>query len=101
MVLGGLWHGARWSFVVWGALHGSYLMVHRKRPANPHHHPWQQRKVGVRGTLTLDKLPPALLALPATLLPVRHNRAAVPQAQTAFPLASGLLPSRRLCPDLG
>ena len=28
MVLGGLWHGASWSFVVWGALHGSYLMVH-------------------------------------------------------------------------
>jgi len=28
MVLGGLWHGANWSFVVWGALHGGYLMVH-------------------------------------------------------------------------
>lgn len=27
MVLGGLWHGASWSFVVWGALHGVYLMV--------------------------------------------------------------------------
>ena len=27
MVLGGLWHGAGWSFVVWGALHGAYLMV--------------------------------------------------------------------------
>lgn len=27
MVLGGLWHGASWSFVLWGALHGSYLMV--------------------------------------------------------------------------
>ena len=22
MVLGGLWHGANWTFVVWGALHG-------------------------------------------------------------------------------
>jgi alginate O-acetyltransferase complex protein AlgI len=28
MVLGGLWHGASWSFVVWGALHGAYLMIH-------------------------------------------------------------------------
>lgn len=28
MVLGGLWHGANWSFVVWGALHGTYLMAH-------------------------------------------------------------------------
>jgi D-alanyl-lipoteichoic acid acyltransferase DltB (MBOAT superfamily) len=27
MVLGGLWHGASWTFVVWGALHGSYLLV--------------------------------------------------------------------------
>jgi alginate O-acetyltransferase complex protein AlgI len=27
MVLGGLWHGAGWTFVVWGALHGLYLMV--------------------------------------------------------------------------
>ncbi|OSZ73280.1 MBOAT family protein [Hydrogenophaga sp. IBVHS1] len=27
MVLGGLWHGAGWTFVAWGALHGLYLMV--------------------------------------------------------------------------
>jgi D-alanyl-lipoteichoic acid acyltransferase DltB (MBOAT superfamily) len=36
MVLGGLWHGAGWTFVVWGALHGLYLVVH---------HAW----VGLRG----------------------------------------------------
>lgn len=28
MLLGGLWHGAAWSFVVWGGLHGLYLIVH-------------------------------------------------------------------------
>jgi alginate O-acetyltransferase complex protein AlgI len=27
MVLGGLWHGANWTFVLWGALHGSMLLV--------------------------------------------------------------------------
>ena len=27
MLLGGLWHGAGWTFVVWGALHGVYLAV--------------------------------------------------------------------------
>jgi alginate O-acetyltransferase complex protein AlgI len=27
MVLGGLWHGASWSFVLWGALHGAYLVA--------------------------------------------------------------------------
>jgi alginate O-acetyltransferase complex protein AlgI len=29
MTLGGLWHGASWSFVVWGLLHGLFLVVHR------------------------------------------------------------------------
>ncbi len=29
MLLGGLWHGASWTFVVWGALHGLYLMLHQ------------------------------------------------------------------------
>ena len=29
MLLGGLWHGASWNFVVWGGLHGLYLVVHR------------------------------------------------------------------------
>ncbi len=27
MVLGGLWHGAGWNFVVWGGLHGLYLII--------------------------------------------------------------------------
>ncbi len=27
MLLGGLWHGANWTFVVWGALHGTYLAI--------------------------------------------------------------------------
>jgi alginate O-acetyltransferase complex protein AlgI len=30
MLLGGLWHGAAWTFVVWGGLHGLYLLVHRR-----------------------------------------------------------------------
>ncbi len=29
MLLGGLWHGAAWTFVVWGGLHGLYLGVER------------------------------------------------------------------------
>jgi alginate O-acetyltransferase complex protein AlgI len=27
MVLGGLWHGANWTFLIWGALHGAFLTV--------------------------------------------------------------------------
>lgn len=29
MLLGGLWHGASWTFVAWGALHGIALAVHK------------------------------------------------------------------------
>jgi len=29
MLLGGLWHGASWTFVAWGGLHGLYLAVER------------------------------------------------------------------------
>ncbi len=29
MLLGGLWHGAGWTFVIWGGLHGTFLIVER------------------------------------------------------------------------
>ncbi|MGA2055432.1 MAG: MBOAT family protein [Bradyrhizobium sp.] len=29
MLLGGLWHGAGWNFLIWGGLHGLYLCVNR------------------------------------------------------------------------
>ncbi|MDF1587059.1 MBOAT family O-acyltransferase [Marinimicrococcus flavescens] len=35
MLIGGLWHGAAWTFVAWGALHGLYLVVN---------HAWQVRR---------------------------------------------------------
>ena len=39
-VLGGLWHGPTWMFVIWGALHGGALALHRlwkgfRRPLSP------------------------------------------------------------------
>lgn len=37
MLLGGLWHGAAWTFIAWGAFHGALLAAHRylseRRPA--------------------------------------------------------------------
>jgi D-alanyl-lipoteichoic acid acyltransferase DltB (MBOAT superfamily) len=38
MLLGGLWHGAAWTYVVWGGLHGAYLTVN---------HSWRQFAVKV------------------------------------------------------
>lgn len=29
MLLGGLWHGAAWTFVIWGGIHGLWLALHR------------------------------------------------------------------------
>jgi D-alanyl-lipoteichoic acid acyltransferase DltB (MBOAT superfamily) len=29
MLLGGLWHGASWRFIIWGALHGAALAFHK------------------------------------------------------------------------
>jgi alginate O-acetyltransferase complex protein AlgI len=37
MLLGGLWHGAGWNFLIWGGLHGLYLCVN---------HLWQAWRVG-------------------------------------------------------
>ncbi|MCB0207884.1 MAG: MBOAT family protein [Anaerolineae bacterium] len=59
MLLGGLWHGAAWSFVVWGGLHGLYLIGHRLLTQNqkfteksPTDWDWQ-RVVGVVVTFHL------------------------------------------------
>jgi len=30
MILGGIWHGANWTFVIWGVIHGGVLAFHRR-----------------------------------------------------------------------
>lgn len=55
MLLGGLWHGAGWSFVVWGGLHGCYLAVN---------HAWQT--VGQR--MGFGRVGPATLRRLVSLL---------------------------------
>ena len=46
MLLGGLWHGAGWTFVIWGGLHGVYLIAA---------HGWR----AIRGQPAGDAAPPA------------------------------------------
>ena len=42
MLLGGLWHGASWNFVIWGGLHGSVLALERACK------PWRLRVLPAR-----------------------------------------------------
>jgi alginate O-acetyltransferase complex protein AlgI len=55
MLLGGLWHGASWTFVIWGALHGAYLCVN---------HAWNYLK----SKSTVAGVVSALLSVPLTFL---------------------------------
>ena len=48
MLLGGLWHGAGWTFVLWGGLHGTYLLVN---------HAW---RASVAGAGRAPRVPAAL-----------------------------------------
>jgi alginate O-acetyltransferase complex protein AlgI len=47
MLLGGLWHGASWTFVVWGAYHGLLLSVHRAFGARWDALPATVRQIGM------------------------------------------------------
>jgi D-alanyl-lipoteichoic acid acyltransferase DltB (MBOAT superfamily) len=48
MALGGLWHGAKWTFLIWGALHGGVLAIERLwREWRPHQWPALPRPLGV------------------------------------------------------
>ena len=56
MLLGGLWHGANWTFVIWGGLHGLYLVVN---------HAWQSL---VADSLQLEGMSARAYKLAAMLL---------------------------------
>lgn len=58
MLLGGLWHGAAWTFVIWGALHGAYLCIY---------HAWAEI-VKVRRTNTFTALASVALTFAAVVI---------------------------------
>jgi alginate O-acetyltransferase complex protein AlgI len=54
MLLGGLWHGAGWTFLIWGGLHGLYLVVNHRW--KDHKHRWPDSAVGRAGAWGLTFL---------------------------------------------
>jgi alginate O-acetyltransferase complex protein AlgI len=46
MLLGGLWHGAGWTYVAWGALHGAYLVINHGWRAVRQRLAWRLGAVG-------------------------------------------------------
>ncbi|AFY65406.1 MBOAT family protein [Geitlerinema sp. PCC 7407] len=62
MVLAGIWHGAAWGFIVWGALHGVALAVHRLTDAHAKGSPWAQAFwASLPGTLVAWSLTQAMV----------------------------------------
>lgn len=103
MLLGGLWHGAAWNFVLWGGLHGMYLVVQRSFPL--------QLPVFVGRTLTLLAVvvawvPFRATGLDATVAILRgmagYNGIALPQMVVqAFPPLAAIATPVPLLPFLG
>ncbi len=103
MLLGGLWHGAAWNFVLWGALHGLYLLVQRWFP-------WKLPSFATRAftllAVVIAWVPFRASGLPATLAMLRgmagRNGIALPQMIVhAFPPLAAIATPVPLLPYLG
>jgi hypothetical protein len=81
MLLGGFWHGAGWTFLLWGALHGTYLMVN---------HYWAQlnERTRIPGAALFMGWGGRLVTFLAVLVSWIFFRAANPEE--AFRLLAGL-----------
>lgn len=81
MLLGGLWHGASWIFVLWGGLHGAYLSVERwLRHRSAHDNEESPPRPEILLTLV------TFLIVTLTWIPFR-----APDLDTAASMVSGLL----------
>jgi D-alanyl-lipoteichoic acid acyltransferase DltB (MBOAT superfamily) len=58
MAIAGLWHGAGWTFVIWGSLHGLYLVIN---------HSWRRLK-RILGIESDEKPSPWWSSIPSTLI---------------------------------
>lgn len=73
MLLGGIWHGANWTFVLWGLCHGMFLIIN---------HQWRKLKIN------LPSIPSHILTLFCVIVAFAIFRA--PNVQTAFEVLKGL-----------
>src|SRR5439155_1202896 len=80
MALGGLWHGASWTFVLWGCLHGMLLIVHRSFRTYCSTPPCCWRRTRARRSSTSSSNPDA--ASPCRAAPA-------PEVESLSPVAGG------------
>ncbi|MFQ5705460.1 MAG: MBOAT family O-acyltransferase [Gemmatimonadales bacterium] len=81
MLLGGLWHGAAWNFVVWGGLHGLYLSAERVLKKRFGSTGWQ---TSAGGKLALALLTYVLVCVAWVFFRAREFPSAFALVQTMF-----------------
>jgi alginate O-acetyltransferase complex protein AlgI len=94
MLLGGLWHGASWNFVVWGGLHGFYLVVERALGRQFGDSPWVQKK-SVQALLGLMTF--GLVCLAWVFFRARD----LPRAMMHIAAMLGAIPANPILPSVG
>ena len=79
MLLGGLWHGAAWTFVIWGTLHGAFLLIN---------HAWNSLRAAGR-VAALGKI--ASHALTLTTVAFAWTFFAAPDFTAAWSMIQGMI----------
>ena len=92
MLLGGLWHGASWNFVVWGAIHGGLLAIERLNHKDSY---YRQLPRWTRVTITFTLVTVSWIFFRAENLPAAFNMCkslvGLSTAHTSSQLISGLI----------
>jgi alginate O-acetyltransferase complex protein AlgI len=92
MLIGGLWHGAAWNFVVWGALHGVLLAAERLRAKRPAY-AWLPPPARVALTFTIVLVGWVFFRAPDLSTAVRYlgNMSGIGSMQAGAGLVAGLV----------